>query len=161
MSSEKKTNAARILDRLGIKYALHTYPVDPDNLAVEHVAEALSQDIRRVYKTLVLRGNKTGIFVCVVAGCDEVDLKKAAMASGNKSCDMIALKELLPATGYIRGGCTALGMKKSYPVYVSREIVDYPTVYVRAGIRGMQIELSPDDYIRAAGALLADISRSH
>lgn len=157
MAQEKKTNAARILDRLGIKYELHTYPVDPDNLAADHVAEALGQDIRRVFKTLVLKGNKTGLFVCVIAGNQEVDLKKAARASGNKNCEMLPLKELLPATGYIRGGCTALGMKKKYPVFVSEEISGFDTIYVSAGIRGMQIELAPADYLRAAEATPADL----
>lgn len=156
---EKKTNAARILDSLGIKYSLHTYEVDPDNLAAEHVAAGLGEPIERVYKTIVLRGNKTGPIVCVVAGNREVDLKKAASVSGNKSVEPLPLKELLPVTGYIRGGCTALGMKKKYPVYISEEITEYPSIYVSAGIRGMQIELTPADYIRATEGTAADIIR--
>lgn len=154
---EKKTNAARILDSLGIKYKLHTYEVDPSNLAADHVATLLGQPIERVFKTIVLRGNKTGPIVCVVAGNREVDLKKAAKASQNKSVEPLPLKDLLPTTGYIRGGCTALGMKKKFPVFVSREFMDFDSIYVSAGIRGMQLELSPADYLRATEAIPADI----
>lgn len=154
---EKKTNAARILDSLKISYQLHTYEVDPDNLAAEHVAELLGEPIERVYKTIVLRGVKTGPIVCVVAGNKEVDLKKAAKVSGNKSVEPLPLKELLPTTGYIRGGCTALGMKKKFPVYVSEELSGHSTIFVSAGQRGMQIELSPADYLRATEGIPADI----
>lgn len=154
---EKKTNAARILDSLKIPYRTHSYEVDPDNLAADHVAEALGEPIERVYKTIVLRGNKTGPIVCVVAGCDEVDLKKAAKTSGNKSVEPLPLKELLPTTGYIRGGCTAIGMKKRFPTFVSREFIGHDTIYVSAGIRGMQLELKPADYLKVTGAIPADI----
>ena len=158
MAKEKKTNAARILDSLGIGYELKTYEVDPDNLAADHVAELLGEPLEQVYKTIVLRGNKTGLIVCVVAGNREVDLKKAAKISGNKSVEPLPLKELLPATGYIRGGCTALGMKKKYPVFASEEMVGFDSIYVSAGVRGMQIKLSPDDYVKATEAVLCDIS---
>lgn len=154
---EKKTNAARILDSLGIKYQLHTYEVDPDNLAADHVAELLGQPIERVYKTIVLRGNKTGPIVCVVAGNNEVDLKKAAKVSGNKSVEPLPLKELLPTTGYIRGGCTAIGMKKKFPVYVSEELSGFDSIFVSAGQRGMQLELTPSDYLRASDGTLSDL----
>ena len=154
---EKKTNAARILDSMKIPYKIHTYEVDPDNLAADHVAELLGQPIERVFKTIVLKGNKTGPIVCVVAGCHEVDLKKAAKASGNKSVEALPLKDLLATTGYIRGGCTAIGMKKKFPTYVSEEVVDYDTIYVSAGTRGMQLELSPADYLRAAEAIPCDL----
>lgn len=154
---EKKTNAVRILDSLGIVYKLHTYEVDPDNLAADHVAELLGEPIERVYKTIVLKGTKSGPIVCVVAGNREVDLKKAAKVSGNKSVEPLPLKELLPTTGYIRGGCTALGMKKKFPVYVSEEMKDFDSIFVSAGIRGMQIELSPADYLRATGGKSVNI----
>lgn len=154
---EKKTNAARILDSLKIPYSVHTYEVDPDNLAADHVAELLGQPIERVYKTIVLKGNKTGPIVCVVSGNNEVDLKKAAKVSGNKSVEPLPLKELLPTTGYIRGGCTAIGMKKKFPTYVSKEFETHATIYVSAGIRGMQLELTPADYLKATGAEPADI----
>ncbi len=157
MAKEKKTNAARILDREGVVYELITYPVDPDNLAADHVAAELGQPIEQVYKTLVLHGDKTGYFVCVLAGNHEVDLKKAARVSGNKRAEMIPMKDLLPVTGYIRGGCTALGMKKRFPVFVSAEMTEFPFIYVSAGQRGMQIKINPADYIRVTGATPADI----
>ena len=154
----EKTNAARILDRLKIKYELVEYTVDPDNLAADHVAEELGEHIEQVYKTLVLRGDKTGIIVCVVAGNREVDLKKAAKASGNKKVEMIAMKELLPLTGYIRGGCTAMGMKKHYPTYISEEAQHFPFIYVSAGKRGLQLKLSPLDLAKAAQASFAEVA---
>ena len=105
-----KTNAARLLDKAKINYELIPYEVDESNLAADHVAAQLGEDIHRVFKTLVLHGERTGHFVCVIPGCDEVDLKKAAKMSGNKKVDLIAMKELLPTTGYIRGGCSPIGI---------------------------------------------------
>lgn len=153
----EKTNAARILDRLKIKYELVEYTVDPDNLAADHVADELGEPIEQVFKTLVLRGDKTGIIVCVVAGNREVDLKKAAKVSGNKKVEMIAMKELLPLTGYIRGGCTSIGMKKHYPTFISEDAQNFPLIYVSAGKRGLQLKLSPLDLAKAADASFADI----
>lgn len=109
MKRENKTNAARLLDRAGIAYELNTYPVDENDLSAIHVAESLGVDAGALYKTLVLRGDRTGIFVCVVPGDAEVDLKKAARASGNKKADLVPVKELLPLTGYVRGGCSPIG----------------------------------------------------
>ena len=157
MGKLNKTNAARILDREGVEYELIPYTVDPDNLAADHVAAELGEPIEQVYKTLVLHGDKTGHFVCVIAGNREVDLKKAAKVSGNKKAEMIPMKELLPVTGYIRGGCTAIGMKKKVPVYVSREMVEFPYIYVSAGQRGLQLKLKPADLIRVAEASPADL----
>ena len=157
MAKEKKTNAARLLDSLGIPYEIVIYPVDPDNLAAEHVAQLLGEPVEKVYKTIALRGNKTGVIICVVAGDKEVDLKKAAKVSGNKSVQPLPLKELLPTTGYIRGGCTALAMKKKFPVFVSDEITRFDRIFVSAGQRGMQLHLAPDDYLRASEGALADI----
>ncbi len=154
----EKTNAARILDRFKIHYELVEYAVDPDNLAADHVADELGEPIQQVFKTLVLRGDKNGILVCVVAGNREVDLKKAAKASGNKKVEMIAMKELLPLTGYIRGGCTSIGMKKHYPTFISEEALDFPFIYVSAGKRGLQLKLSPQDLLKAADATAADIA---
>lgn len=156
----EKTNAARILDRLNINYQLVEYSVDPENLAADHVAAELGEPIEQVFKTLVLRGDKNGLFVCVVAGNREVDLKKAAKVSGNKKAEMIAMKELLPLTGYIRGGCTSIGMKKHYPTFISEEALDYPFIYVSAGKRGLQLKLNPHDLLTAAQALPADIATS-
>ncbi len=153
-----KTNAARILDRLKIKYELVEYSVDPDNLAADHVADELGEPIEQVFKTLVLRGDKNGLFVCVVAGNREVDLKKAAKASANKKAEMIPMKDLLPLTGYIRGGCTSIGMKKHYPTFISEEARDFPFIYVSAGKRGLQLKLQPEDLAKAADASFADIA---
>ncbi|MBO5780168.1 MAG: Cys-tRNA(Pro) deacylase [Muribaculaceae bacterium] len=148
----EKTNAARLLDRAKIPYKLVPYEFDPDDLAATHVAESLGEDINRVFKTLVLKGERTGHFVCVVPGNAEVDLKKAAKAAGDKKADLIPMKELLPLTGYIRGGCTAIGMKKNFPTYFHTSALDYDTIYVSAGQRGLQLEISPQaliDYVRA------------
>lgn len=157
--NKEKTNAARILDRLKINYELVEYTVDPENLAADHVAEELGEPIEQVFKTLVLRGDKNGIFVCILAGNREVDLKKAAQVSGNKKAEMIQMKELLPLTGYIRGGCTAIGMKKNYPTYISAEASNFPFIYVSAGKRGLQLKLNPNDLIKAAHATPAEFSK--
>lgn len=153
-----KTNAARILDRLKIQYELVPYEVDPDNLAADHVAEQLGEPIEQVFKTLVLHGDKTGHFVCVLAGNREIDLKKAARISGNKKAEMIPMKELLPTTGYIRGGCTSIGMKKQFPTFISSDAFDFEFIYVSAGERGLQLKIKPDDLLRAANAQRADFA---
>lgn len=158
MSAIKKTNAARILDRMGISYELVPYAFNPDDLAAEHVAEELEEPIEQVFKTLTLRGDKTGPIVCVVAGNREVDLKKAAQVSGNKKVEMVHMKELLPLTGYIRGGCTSIGMKKQFPTFVSEEAADFEFIYVSAGQRGLQLKLAPIDLLKAAQAVYADIA---
>ena len=156
----EKTNAARILDRLKIPYSIIEYNFDPEDLAAEHVAEELGEPIESVYKTLVLRGDKTGVFVCVIAGNLEVDLKKAAKISGNKKVEMIPMKELQPLTGYIRGGCTAIGMKKNFPVYLSEDALSLTDFYVSAGKRGAQIKIATTDYIKATNANTGDITKS-
>lgn len=152
-----KTNASRILERVGVKFDLIEYPVDPEHLDAFHVADALGEDIATVYKTLVLHGDKNGHFVCVIQGDKEVDLKKAAKASGNKKAAMIPMKELLPLTGYIRGGCTAIGMKKAFPVFLDQNVLKHEEFYVSAGKRGMQLKLKPQDYITATKATVADL----
>ena len=148
----QKTNAARLLDAAGIPYTLVPYQVDEEHLDASHVAEQLGEDLDRVFKTLVLRGDKNGLFVCVMPGSLEVDLKVAARISGNKSCDMIHVKELLPNTGYIRGGCSPIGMKKPYPTYIHESALLYDTIYVSAGVRGLQICIAPEDLISFVGA---------
>ncbi|MDE5773287.1 MAG: Cys-tRNA(Pro) deacylase [Muribaculaceae bacterium] len=158
MAGEKKTNAARILDRAKVTYRLVPYMVDENNLAADHVAEQLGEPIERVFKTLVLRGDRNGLFVCVIAGNREVDLKKAAKVSGNKKAEMIHQKELLPLTGYIRGGCTAIGMKKHFPTFFSSEFCDYDRVYVSAGQRGLQLEVPPVEFMKVAQGELADLT---
>ena len=153
-----KTNAARLLDKAGISYELIPYEVDPENLAATHVAEQLGEDIERVFKTLVLRGDRNGIFVCVVPGDMEVDLKAAAKISGNKSAKMIAMKELLPTTGYIRGGCSPIGMKKHFPTYIHATAVDFDFIYVSAGVRGIQVKIAPQSLISFIGATVGEIA---
>lgn len=153
----QKTNAARLLDKAKIAYELIPYEVDENDLSAVHVAEQLNEPIEVVFKTLVLRGNNSGIFICVVPGNDEVDLKKAAKASGNKNCDMIHLKEVLPITGYIRGGCSPLGMKKNFPTYFHQTCLNYPFIYVSAGVRGLQIKVNPNELIKLINSETADL----
>jgi|SRR5665647_188388 len=154
----KKTNAARILDRLKISYELIEYVVDESDLSAVHLAATAGVPIEKVFKTLVLEGDKTGHFVCVVPGGDEIDLKKAAFASANKKVAMIPMKELEPLTGYIRGGCSPLGMKKNFPVYIDNSAFDQPIIYISAGVRGMQIKLAPADLVIACKANKAAIA---
>lgn len=154
----KKTNAARILDRLKISYELVEYEVDESDLSAVHLAATAGVSIEKVFKTLVLEGDKTGHFVCVVPGGDEIDLKKAALASSNKKVAMIPMKDLEPLTGYIRGGCSPLGMKKNFPVYIDNSAFDQPFIYISAGVRGMQIKLTPDDLVLACKASKATIT---
>lgn len=155
----EKTNAARLLDRAGIAYELVPYEVDGEHLAATHVAEQLGEPIECVFKTLVLRGDRSGLFVCVVPGDHEVDLKAAARVSGNKKADLIPMKELLPSTGYIRGGCSPVGMKKSLPTFFHSTAVDYPFIYISAGIRGLQLKVAPQPLIDYVRAQVADLSR--
>lgn len=152
-----KTNAARLLDRAKIAYELIPYRVDEEHLAATHVAEQLGEPIELVFKTLVLKGDRTGHFVCVIPGDREVDLKAAARVSGNKKCDLIPMKELLPTTGYIRGGCSPIGMKKPFPVFIHRTASDHPFIYISAGIRELQIRIAPADLLRFTGAATADL----
>lgn len=148
----QKTNAARLLDAAGIAYELIPYEVDENNLAADHVAHELGEPIEQVFKTLVLRGDRNGLFVCVVPGDMEVDLKVAARISGNKSAAMIHMKELLPETGYIRGGCSPIGMKKPIPTFIFESALLYDYIYVSAGVRGLQLKINPEDLIRFTGA---------
>ena len=153
----KKTNAARILDGLGINYEIKTYEVDENDLSAVHVAQISGLNIEMIFKTLVARGDKTGVIMAVIGGGDELDLKALARASGNKSVEMIALKELLPLTGYVRGGCSPLGAKKNYPVFVDARALTLEKISVSAGQRGMQIVLTPQDLVHAANATVAEL----
>lgn len=152
-----KTNAARMLDVLNVKYELIAYEVDESNLGAIAVAEKLGQNIEQVFKTLVLRGDKTGIFVCIIPGGEELDLKKAARWSGNKNSEMVPVKEILELTGYIRGGCSPLGMKKKYPTYIDESCTLYDFIFISAGIRGLQIKISPDDLISCVPCFVTDL----
>ena len=147
-----KTNAARLLDKAKIAYELIPYEVDENDLSAIHVADSLGENIEQVFKTLVLHGDKNGQFVCVIPGEHEVDLKLAAKASGNKKCDLITMKELLPLTGYIRGGCTPIGMTKPFPTYIHESCLNYPYIYISAGQRGLQLKLDPNDLIKEVHA---------
>lgn len=152
-----KTNAARLLDKAKVAYELVPYEVDEENLAAMHVAEQLGEDISQVFKTLVLRGDRNGIFVCVIPGDCEVDLKAAARLSGNKSAEMLHMKELLPVTGYIRGGCSPIGMKKPFPTFVHSTCMRFSSIYISAGVRGLQIRIAPDDLVAFTGATVAEL----
>ena len=152
-----KTNVARLLDKAKVAYTLVPYEVDENDLSATHVAEQLGEDIAQVFKTLVLHGDKSGYFVCVIPGGEEVDLKKAAKVSGNKKCELIPMKELLPLTGYIRGGCSPIGMKKHFPTYLHSIAPTFEHIYVSAGQRGLQVKLSPADLIRESQAEVADL----
>jgi len=156
MKKIEKTNAARILDRLKIKYELVPYEVDESDLSAPHVAAQLGEPIERVFKTLVLSGDKTGYFVCVIPGEKELDLKVTAKISGNKSCSMVHVKELLDLTGYIRGGCSPVGMKKSFPTFFDSSCLNFDYIYVSAGKRGLQVKAAPEDLLKAANAKTGD-----
>lgn len=154
----EKTNAARQLDRAKIAYELIPYEVDGEHLAAVDVAHQLGEAVECVFKTLVLRGDRTGYFVCVVPGDHEVDLKAAARVSGNKKADLIPMKELLPVTGYIRGGCSPIGMKKLFPTFVHATALAHPFIYISAGVRGLQIKIAPTELVAFVGAMVAEIS---
>ena len=148
----EKTNAARLLEAAGIKFELIPYEYSEDDLSAQSVAAELGEDIDLVFKTLVLRGDRNGIFVCVIPGDFELDLKLAAKISGNKSCEMVHVRELLPRTGYIRGGCSPIGMKKAYPTFIHESALLYDFIYISAGQRGLQLKLDPRDLIEYTSA---------
>ncbi|MDR1707936.1 Cys-tRNA(Pro) deacylase [Dysgonomonas sp.] len=140
-----KTNAIRLLDKQKIEYNLIPYEVDENDLSAVHVAEQLNESVSQVFKTLVLKGDKSGYFVCIIPGAKELNLKTAAKVSGNKNCDMIPMKDLLAVTGYIRGACSPVGMKKQYPTYIDKTVEEHSSIYVSAGKRGLQIQIKPQD----------------
>jgi Cys-tRNA(Pro)/Cys-tRNA(Cys) deacylase len=152
-----KTNTARLLDQAKIEYTLIPYEFDESDLSAPHVAMSLNEPIEQVFKTLVLKGDKTGYFVCVIPGNFELDLKKAAKVSGNKSCDLIPLQDLLPLTGYIRGGCSPVGMKKPFPTYIHETCLLYEHIFVSAGQRGLQIKIGTADLIKIVRMQVAGI----
>lgn len=150
MSKQKihKTNAARLLDLHKITYDLIPYEVDENDLSAIHVAEILGENINQVFKTLVLEGDKNGYFVCVIPGNEEINLKLMALLSGNKKCDLIPMKNLIGLTGYIRGACSPIGMKKFFPTYIEESCLNFDSIYISAGQRGLQIQLNPQDLIK-------------
>ncbi len=153
----KKTNAMRILDRNKVKYNAITYQVDEADLSAIHVAKSLQQDIAKVFKTLVLEGDKTGFIVACIPGAEEVNLKKLASASGNKKCAMIPMKNILNITGYIRGGCSPIGMKKQFPTFIHQTATEFDSIYISAGVRGMQVEINPTDLMQLTVASICDL----
>jgi Cys-tRNA(Pro)/Cys-tRNA(Cys) deacylase len=153
-----KTNAARQLDNLGITYELRIYDVDPDHLEAELVADKIGLPYQKVFKTLLVRGDVNGLCMAVVPANTELNFKALAEATGDRKMHMVPLKEVQPLTGYIRGGVTALACKKPYPVIVDSTAEQQDVISVSAGVRGTQILLKPQDYIRAVEAKLASIA---
>lgn len=153
-----KTNAARLLDRLGIRYALRDYEVDPEDLGAESVAAKVGMPVEQVFKTLVARGDRHGVCFAIVPGDAQLDLKALARLTGDRKVDTVPLKEVQPLTGYIRGGCTALAAKRDYPVFADETIELFDEVAVSAGVRGTQILLAPADYLHATGANVGPIA---
>ncbi len=153
-----KTNACRILDSLGVHYSLREYPVDPDDLSAENVAAKVGLPAEQVFKTLAVKGDCNGVAVAVIPGNYELDFKALAQLTGDRKVEMLPLKEVQSVTGYIRGGVTALGMKKEYPVFVDETIELWDTVSVSAGHRGLQIIIAPADYLSATHATVGEIS---
>jgi Cys-tRNA(Pro)/Cys-tRNA(Cys) deacylase len=154
-----RTNAVRLLDRLGIGYELREYEVDPDDLAAGTVARKIGLPPEQVFKTLVARGDKYGVCLAVVPGDSRLDLKALARATGDKKIDTVPLKEVEPLTGYIRGGVTALACKKDYPVFVDESARLFDVISISAGVRGRQVLLAPDGYIRAVSAKVVPIAK--
>jgi Cys-tRNA(Pro)/Cys-tRNA(Cys) deacylase len=154
----KKTNAMRLLDAKKFKYETMEYPVDESDLSAVSVAAKTGQDIRRIFKTLVLTGDKTGHIVACIPGERELDLKTMAKVSKNKKVDMIPMKDLQNITGYIRGGCSPLGMKKSYPTYIDESALNFPTILISGGKRGIQIEIEPENLREVLKADFTSIS---
>ncbi|HEY7099112.1 MAG TPA: Cys-tRNA(Pro) deacylase [Terriglobales bacterium] len=155
-----KTNAARLLDQMNIRYELREYAVDPEDLAAETVAAKIGFPPEQVFKTLVARGDRNGICMAVIPGNTELELKALADASGNRKMQLAPVKELQALTGYIRGGVTALAAKKDYPVYADETIELFDMISVSAGIRGIQILLAPSDYLKATKAAVAPLAHT-
>lgn len=154
----KKTNAMRLLDSANIPYETRSYAYDESDLSGVHAAEVLGLPCETVFKTLVARGDKTGLTVFCIPVAEELDLKKAAKVSGNKSIELLHVKELLPSTGYIRGGCSPIGMKKKFPTFLDETAMLFDTIAVSAGQRGVQILLSPDELLSFTDATYVDIT---
>lgn len=152
-----KTNAVRLLDKIKVNYELIPYEVDESDLSAIHVAKQLNEPIEQLFKTLILKGDKSEYFVCMIPGAEELDLKLAAKVSGNKSCHMILMKDLLDITGYIRGACSPIGMKKKFPMYIHSTCKDFDFIYISAGQRGLQIKIAPTDLLQAIEATVCTL----
>jgi Cys-tRNA(Pro)/Cys-tRNA(Cys) deacylase len=154
----QKTNAARLLDQMGVRYELREYEVDPEDLAAEAVAVKIGLPSGQLFKTLVAQGDRHGICMAVIPADTELDLKALAVASGNRKIHLVPVRELQKLTGYIRGGVTALAAKKAYPVYADKSIERFDVISISAGVRGLQILLTPVDYLKVAKATLSAIA---
>lgn len=154
-----KTNAVRLLDELKVPYELREYEVDPEDLRAESVAEKIGLPAEQVFKTLVVKGDRNGVCLAVVPGDAELDLKALAKLSGDRKMELAPLKEVQPLTGYIRGGVTAMAGKKDYPVYIDETAILFNVISVSAGVRGTQILLAPDDYLRVVNATTGEIAK--
>lgn len=157
MAKNNKTNAARMLDRAGIGYELIPYEVDEQHLDAEHVAAQLGENIEQVFKTLVLRGDRSGILVCAIPGGRELDLKAVARMAGSKSVALIHVRELLDTVGYVRGGCSPIGMKKKFPTFIDDSCLRFDYIYVSAGVRGMQLRIRPADLVYVTQGIPASL----
>ena len=157
MTTHTKTNATRILESAGVKFSTLEYEVDENDLSGVSVANKLNLPVEQVFKTLVLKGEKKGFFVCCIPVAEELDLKKTAKAFGDKKCDLIPLKDLKDLTGYVRGGCSPVGMKKKFPVIFDETVELFDLVYLSAGMRGMQLVLAPNALLTFLGAETADL----
>lgn len=158
MAKAVKTNVMRLLDKAKIQYEAKEYPVDEDDLSGSHAADLMGVDHGSMFKTLVLKGEKTGFLVCCIPVDDEVDMKKAAKAAGDKKVEMLPMKELLSTTGYIRGGCSPIGMKKRFPTFIDPSAFQYEKIAVSAGMRGVQVILSPADLAEYVGATTTELT---
>ena len=153
-----KTNAMRLLDAAGIPFEVKEYVVDESDLSGTHIAHQIGLPYGQVFKTLVARGDRTGTVVFCIPVDREIDLKKAARVTGNKKIEMVHVKELLALTGYIRGGCSPVGMKKKFPTYLHESAIEWETITVSAGVRGAQLRLAPKALLRYLGAKVADLT---
>lgn len=154
-----KTNAVRLLESLGIPFELREYEVDPEDLSAETVAAKIGFPLEQTFKTLVARGDQSGVCLAVIPGSAALDLKALAKVSGNRKVDTVPLKEVQPLTGYVRGGVTALACKREYPVYLDEFAQLFERISISAGVRGVQILLSPEDYRRAVQAVYAPVAK--
>lgn len=155
-----KTNAVRLLEEAGIGFELREYEVDPEDLRAETVASKIGLPAEQVFKTLVARGDRNGVCLAVIPGDSELDLKALARITGDRKIELVTLKEVQPLTGYIRGGVTALACKKPYPVFIDETAILFDTISVSAGMRGLQILLNPEDYIRIVAANAGEIAHT-
>jgi Cys-tRNA(Pro)/Cys-tRNA(Cys) deacylase len=156
----KKTNAARFLDSLRIDYKLLEYEIDESDLSAESVAKKVDLPLEQVFKTLVARGDKTGVLMACIPGNAELDLKAMATVSGNKKVEMVPMKEIQQLTGYIRGGVSPIGTKKHYPIFLDESAMRFPSISISAGARGSQIFISPDDLIKTLDITVCKIGQS-